>query len=276
MTTAVETLGIIAGNRTLPLEFARQARRSGVKRLVAVGFENETDPQLAPLVDTIIWLKVGQLTRMIAGFRDHGVTRCVMVGQIAPRNLFDLRPDFRAMTLLLRLKERNAHTVFRAIADELNREGIELIEATPWLRPLMPASGFHLGPKLSADQRADVAFGYRIAKEVSRLEIGQMVVVKDGTVLAAEGFEGTDACLERGGKLAGPQGGAVAVKVAKAQHDMRFDIPCIGSQTIEVCAAHQISVLALEADKTLWLERDAMETLIRRHGVSVLATDGTG
>jgi hypothetical protein len=275
MTTAVETLGIIAGNRTLPLEFARQARRLGVKRLVAVGFENETDPQLASLVDKILWLKVGQLARMIAGFSDHGVTQCVMVGQIAPRNLFDLRPDFRAMTLLLRLKERNAHTIFQAIADELNREGIELIEATPWLRSLMPESGFQLGPRLSTNQRSDVTFGFRMAKEVSRLEIGQTVVVKDGTVLAVEGFEGTDSCLARGGKLATPKGGAVAVKVAKEQHDMRFDIPCIGPQTIEVCAANQISVLALEADKTLWLERDAMEALIRRYRVSAIATDGT-
>jgi len=275
MTTAVETLGIIAGNRTLPLEFARQARRLGVKRLVAVGFENETDPQLASLVDKLIWLKVGQLTRMIAGFSDQGVTQCVMVGQIAPRNLFDLRPDFRAMTLLLRLKERNAHTLFQAIADELSREGIELIEATPWLRPLMPESGFQLGPRLSTSQRSDVTFGFRIAKEVSRLEIGQTVVVKDGTVLAVEGFEGTDACLARGGKLAAPKGGAVAVKVAKEQHDMRFDIPCIGPQTIEVCAANQISVLALEADKTLWLERDAMDALVRRYGLSAIATDGS-
>jgi len=275
MTTAVEILGIVAGNRTLPLEFARQARRLGVKRLVAVGFENETDPQLASLVDKIIWLKVGQLARMIAAFRDDGVTQCVMVGQIAPRNLFDLRPDLRAMTLLLRLKERNAHTIFRAIAEELNREGIELIEATPWLRPLMPESGFQLGPRLSTEQRSDMTFGFRIAKEVSRLEIGQTVVVKNGTVLAVEGFEGTDSCLARGGKLAAPKGGAVAVKVAKEQHDMRFDIPCVGPQTIEVCAANQISVLALEAEKTLWLERDTMEALIRRYRVSAIATEGT-
>ncbi len=275
MTTAVETLGIIAGNRALPLEFARQARRLGVQRLVAVGFENETDPRLASLTDKIVWLKVGQLARMIAAFRDEGVSQCVMVGQVAPRNLFELRPDFRAMMLLFRLKERNAHTIFGAIADELKREGIELIEATPWLRPLMPEPGFQVGPELSTEQRSDVTFGFRMAKAVSRLEIGQTVVVKNGTVLAVEGFEGTDACLARGGKLAAPTGGGVAVKVAKEQHDMRFDIPCIGPQTIEVCAANHISVLALEADRTLWLEREVMEALIRRHHLSAIATDGT-
>src|SRR5271165_3525405 len=164
--TDVHTLGIIAGNRSLPLLFARQARSLGVKRLVAVAFENETDPALAPLVDDIVWLKVGQLSKMIAAFTGRGVTQCVMVGQIAPKNLFDLRPDLRAMGLLLRMKEKNAHTIFGAIADELKKDGVELIEAAPWLKPLMPAKDFHLGPKLSDAQKADVEFGFKIAKEV--------------------------------------------------------------------------------------------------------------
>ena len=228
MNTAPASLGLIAGNRSLPLEFARLARAAGVKRLVAVAFENETDPALAPLVDDIVWLKVGQLSKMISAFTDRGVRQCVMAGQIAPKNLYDLRPDLRAMSLLLRLKEKNAHTIFGAIAGELKKEGVELIEATPWLKPLMPQTGFHLGPKLSDARRADVEFGFRIAREVSRLEIGQTVVVKNGAVLAVEGFEGTDQCLARGGELAGRDGGAVAVKVAKANHDMRFDIPSFG------------------------------------------------
>jgi len=132
------------------------------------------------------------------------------------------------MSLLFRLKEKNAHTIFGAIADELKKDGVELIEATPWLKSLMPQAGFHLGPELSDEKRADVEFGFRIAREVSRLEIGQTVVVKKGAVLAVEGFEGTDKCLARGGELAGKDGGAVAVKVAKVNHDMRFDIPCVG------------------------------------------------
>ncbi|MGH2524586.1 MAG: LpxI family protein, partial [Anaerolineales bacterium] len=228
MAPTLDTCGIIAGNRTLPLLFARQARSLGVERLVAVAFEGETDPALAPLVDQIVWLKVGQLSKMLSSFTTHGVRHCVMLGQIAPTNLLEVRPDLRAMGLLLRLKAKNAHTIFGAIADELKQEGVELIDATPWLRPLMPGPAFALGPKLDEAQRADVAFGYRIAKEVSRLEIGQTIVVKGGAVLAVEGFEGTDQCLARGGQLAGKQGGAVAVKVAKDKHDMRFDVPCIG------------------------------------------------
>jgi DUF1009 family protein len=267
--TPVDTLGIIAGNRSLPLIFARQARNLGVQRLVAVAFEGETDSQLAALVDDIVWLKVGQLSKLISAFADRGVTRCVMAGQISPGNLFDLRPDLRAMALLFKLKERNAHTIFGAIANELKKDGVELIEATPWLKPLMPAAGFNLGPKLSTAQSSDVAFGHRIAREVSRLEIGQLVVVKNGTILAVEGFEGTDKCLARGGELAGKAGGAVAVKVAKENHDLRFDIPCIGPKTLETCATAKISALALEPGRTLLLEPEICEQLAQKHKLTL-------
>ena len=269
MNTAVETLGLIAGNRSLPLLFAREARRLGVKRLVAVAFDGETDPALAALVDEIVWLKVGQLGKLISAFTDRAVRQCVMAGQIAPKNLYDVRPDLRAAAMLLRLKERNAHSIFGAIARELNNDGVELIEATPWLASLMPGAGFHLGPKLSAAQREDVAFGFRIAKEISRLEIGQTVVVKDGTVLAVEGFEGTDKCLARGGELAGRDGAAVAVKVAKANHDMRFDLPCLGPQTLENCASARIAVLAIEAGKSLLLEQETCVRLADGHRISL-------
>jgi DUF1009 family protein len=270
MTTAPDILGIIAGNRSLPLELAREARHAGVKRLVAVAFENETDPALAGLVDDIVWLRVGQLSKLIGAFTDRGVKQCVMAGQVAPKNLYDLRPDLRAVAMLFRLKEKNAHTIFGAIADELKKDGVELVDATPWLQRLMPGAGFAIGPALTEEQRDDVAFGHRIAREVSRLEIGQTVVVKRGTVLAVEGFEGTDKCLARGGELAGKDGGAVAVKVAKANHDMRFDIPCIGPATLETCAAAGISVLAFEPGRALLLEQETCGTLARKNKIAVL------
>ena len=215
MDTTLDTIGIIAGNRALPLAFAEEARAKGAKRIVAVAFDNETDPALAEKVDEIVWVKVGQLSKMISAFQERGVTKCVMLGQIAPRNLFDVRPDMRALGLLMKLKERNAHSIFGGIANELKKDGIELIEPIPWLRKMMPGVGFTLGPALSAGQREDVAYGFRIAKEVSRLEIGQTVVVKEGTVLAVEGFEGTDACLRRGGEL-GQGKGAVDAALALA------------------------------------------------------------
>jgi UDP-2,3-diacylglucosamine hydrolase len=270
MPPSIDTLGIIAGNRSLPLLFAKQARAMGIKRLVAVAFENETDPALANLVDEIVWVKVGQLSKMISAFTDRKIRHCIMAGQIAPKNLFDLRPDLRAMALLFRLKEKNAHTIFGAIADELKKDGVELIAATPWLQPLMLAKGFQFGPKLSDDQQSDVQFGFRIAKETSRLEIGQTVVVKNGTVLAVEGFEGTDKCLARGGELAGKSGGAVAVKVARENHDLRFDIPCVGPKTLETCAAARISVLAFEAGKSLLLEQDSCEQIAKKNKISVM------
>jgi UDP-2,3-diacylglucosamine hydrolase len=270
MTDSIESLGIIAGNRSLPLIFAKQSKSMGIKRLVAVGFEGETDPTLAELVTEIVWLKVGQLSKLIEAFTSRQIQHCVMVGQIAPKNLYDIRPDLRAMALLLRLKEKNAQSIFAAIAEELNKEGVNVIEATPWLKPLMPSNGFQIGPKLSKDQQTDVAFGFRTAKEISRLEIGQTVVVKNGTVLAVEGFEGTDKCIARGGELSGKEGGAVAVKVAKQNHDLRFDIPCLGPQTLETCAASRISVLAFEAGNSLLLEQDAFTQLADKNKISVL------
>jgi len=270
MALGLDTIGLIAGNRSLPLLFARQAKSMGVKRIVAVAFENETDPSLAALVDEVVWIRVGQLSKMIAAFTDRGVKHCVMAGQIAPKNLYEVRPDLRAMALLFRLKEKNAHTVFGAIANELQKEGVELIDALPWLRPLMPGPGFRFGPQPSAEQLEDVEFGYRIAKETSRLEIGQTVVVKEGTVLAVEAFEGTDKCLLRSGELAGKDGGGVAVKVAREDHDMRFDIPCLGPRTLENCAQSGIRVLAFEAGKSLLLEQETCEKLAKKHKLSVM------
>ncbi len=269
MSLIVESIGIIAGNRSLPLLFARQARVAGAKRIVAVAFEGETDPAITELVDEVVWVKVGQLAKMIAAFTDRGVKQCVMLGQIAPHHLYNVRPDLRGLALLFKLKTRNAHTLFGAIAEELRKDGVELIAATPWLQPLMPGAGFHLGRKLSPAQREDVAFGFDVAKEVSRLDIGQLVVVKTGTVLAVEGFEGTDKCLARGGELAGKAGGAVAVKVAKRNHDMRFDVPCLGPQTLETCARFGVAVLALEAGQSLLLEKEICAALAERQKLSV-------
>jgi DUF1009 family protein len=270
MSVPLESLGIIAGSGVLPLLVAQEARKSGVRKIVSAAFEGETDPQLSAFVDEMIWLRVGQLSKLIKAFRDRGVNQCVMAGQITPRNLFDVRPDLRAAMMLFKLKERNAHTIFGAIGQELEKDGVRLIEATPWLKSAMPGAGFHIGPRLSSRAREDVKFGFQVAKEISRLEIGQTVVVKEGTVLAVEGFEGTDRCLKRGGELAGKNGGAVAVKVAKHNHDMRFDIPCVGLQTIENCRGSGIDVLAVEGEKTILLEREQMERASSKLGFTIV------
>lgn len=263
-------MGLIAGSRRLPFVFAAEARRQG-RRVAAVGFEGETDPAIAAEVDQITWVRVGQLGKMIDALKDYGVRECVMLGQIAPGNLFNLRPDLKAMALLLRLKEKNAHSIFGAIADELAKEGVRLIDPLSWLGPWMPGPGYAVGPRLGERERADVVYGFRIAREIARLEIGQSVVVKDGTTLAVEGFEGTDACLERGGKLAGKSGGAVAVKLAKVGHDVRFDLPCLGPRTIDVCARSGVQVLAFEPGRTILLDRPEAEALAVKSGISLVA-----
>jgi DUF1009 family protein len=232
---------------------AAAARRAGVKRLVAAAFENETRPDLAQAADDIEWMRVGQLGRMIKFFRRHGVTRAVMVGQIAPRNLFDLRPDFRTLVMLAKLKERNAESLFGGIAKELEKDGITLLPATTFLNDDLAQKGHIAGPVRKPKEMADIEFGMKIARETSRLDIGQTVVVRRGTVLAVEAFEGTNECIKRGGALG--KGMATVVKVSKPGQDMRFDVPVVGPQTIEIAADAGIRIIAVEAGKTLLLEK---------------------
>jgi UDP-2,3-diacylglucosamine hydrolase len=271
MAEQIDTLGIIAGDLALPLVLAQQARALGVRRLVAIGFEGISNRALEPLVDKMIWLRFGQTSKLIEAFVKEGVKHCVMVGKVQPKSFLDARPDLRTLGVVFKLKERNAHTLFGALADELQKDGVKLIEPIPYLQPMMPGPGFHLGAKLNDEQREDIAFGFRIAKEISRLEIGQSVVVKRGAVAAVEGFEGTDKCLLRGGELCGKDGGAVAVKVAKEKHDMRWDIPCVGAQTLETCVTARLSVLAIEAGKTLLLDQERVEAIAKKHKIAVVS-----
>lgn len=270
-----EPLGIIAGNRLFPQVFAREARRAGVRRLVAVAFEGETDPAIGPLVDRVEWLKLGQLDRLIQAFKTNGVRKVVMVGQIAPKNLFaNLRLDLRMTLLLARLKRRNAETIFGAIGEELAKDGLELAPHAPFLARILPEPGVLTRRTPDAAERAAFQFGWPIAKEIARLDIGQTVVVKEGTVLAVEAFEGTDACLRRGGTLG--KDGAIAVKVTKPNQDLRFDIPCIGLETIAILREAGIRAMAIEARRTLLLAREELLAAANDHGIAIEALDDQG
>lgn len=267
-TAIPDTVGMIAGNGLYPGTFARAARAAGVSHLVAAAFVDETDPVLGELVDRIEWMRVGQLGKMIRHFKSHGVAQAVMVGQIAPKNLFDLRPDLRLLKMLSRVKERNAESLFVAIAGELEADGIVLLPATTFLEDLLPGPGHVCGPALSARQEEDAAYGFRIAKEVSRLDIGQTVVVKKGTVLAVEAFEGTNEAIQRGGGLG--RGGAMMVKVSKPKQDFRFDVPVVGPLTIETAAASGVSAIVVEAGCTLLLGKEEVFRLCRERKVSLV------
>lgn len=266
-----ETLGLIAGRGAYPLLLAESAKTQGVRRLVAVAFRGETDRTLARLVDEVHWLHVGQLTALLDVFRERGVTQAVMAGQITPTRLFHVRPDRRALALLARLRTRNAESIFGAIGEELQTVGVELLPASRFMESAMPPPGLLSRRAPTAGEQQDIELGCRVAKATSGLDIGQTVVVKQGTILAVEAFEGTDETLLRAGRLGGA--GVVVVKVAKRGHDMRFDIPVLGLQTLKVLKKIKASVLAMEAGKTILLERQRLVAEADKQNLAFLAVN---
>ena len=264
-----ETLGIIAGNGVYPRLLADGARRAGVKKIVAAAFTDETDPALGQHVELIEWMRVGQLGRLLKFFRGQNIHHAIMAGQIAPKNLFDLRPDLKALMLLGKLKERNAESVFAAIAGELAKIDVDLLSATTFLEDSLAQPGLIAGPKVSTRQEHDVELGWKAAKEIARLDIGQTIIIKNGTIVAVEALEGTNEAVKRGGTLA--REGAAMVKVSKPNQDMRFDVPVIGVETVRVAAESGVRVIAVEAGKTLLLERDAVIALANSSKISVVA-----
>jgi len=265
----LHSLGIIAGNGVYPRLLADAARKAGVQKIIAAAFTGETDPALMQHVDLIEWMRVGQLNQLLKFFSEQKVRHAIMAGQIAPKNLFDLRPDLKALLLLGKLKQRNAESIFAAIATELSKVEVDLLPATTFLEDSLAQSGLIAGPKLSRREEEDVDLGWKVAKEIARLDIGQTVIVKDGTILAVEAFEGTNEAIKRGGALARKD--AIMVKIAKPNQDIRFDVPVIGVETIRIAAEAKLRVIAIEAGKTLLLERGAISDLASRSKVSLVA-----
>jgi len=264
----LQTLGIIAGNGVYPRALADAAREAGVKKIVVAAFTNETDPAITQHADFVEWLRVGQLSRLLKFLREQNVHHAIMAGQIAPKNLFNLRPDWKALLILAKLKQRNAESIFSAIANELAKVEVDLLPATSFLEDSIAPAGLITGPKLSRREEADVDFGWKIAKEITRLDIGQTVLVKNGTVLAVEALEGTNDAIKRAGALA--RNGVVMLKVAKPNQDMRFDIPVIGVETMEVAAAANVRVIAIESNRTLLLERESVVKQAADSGISII------
>ena len=264
----LQILGIIAGNGVYPRLLADAARKAGVKKIIAAAFTSETDPALEQHVDVLEWMRVGQLNRLLKFFRVQDIHHAIMAGQIAPKNLFDLRPDWKALMLLGKLKQRNAESIFAAIAHELANVDVDLLPATTFLEDSLAPSGLIAGPKLSRQEEADVDLGWKTAKEIARLNIGQTIIVKNGTVVAVEALEGTNDAIRRGSELA--REGAVMVKVAKPKQDTRFDVPVIGLETIRIAVEARLRVIAVEVGKTLLLERDAIVDLANCSKISIV------
>ena len=253
------TLGLIAGNGEFPLLVLDEARRRGVE-VVALAIEGETDSRIEDRGATVHWIGLGEVSRFIKLFKKAGVSRAIMAGQVRHKKIFRfLRPDPGLLRVLSRMKSRNTDAILGAVADVLAEEGIQLLDSTSLLRSWVATEGVLGKRKPSAGEKKDIAFGLRMAREIARLDVGQTVVVRGGAVVAVEAMEGTDETIRRAGGIV--SGGLTVAKVARPSQDMRFDVPVVGPRTIEVMAQAGCAVLALQAEKSLLLER---ETLIEK------------
>jgi DUF1009 family protein len=275
--SAVESLGIIAGRGVYPLLLAESARQQGVRRLHAVAFRGETDRGIERRADQVAWIHLGQLGAMLDAIARSGVRDWVMAGQITPTHLFRVRPDGRLIQLLRRLRARNAETIFGAVSEELAAVGVCVLPASSFMEAHMPGAGLLTRRAPSEEEASDIRIGFGAALATSGLDIGQTVVVKQGTILAVEAFEGTDETILRAGRLGGE--GSVVVKLAKRGHDMRFDIPVVGLHTLKVLRKARAGVLAFEAGRCIVLGREAVVEEADRRGLCLTALaprDGAG
>ncbi len=251
-----ENIGLIAGKGQFPLLFARAAREHGAS-IIAVAHRGETDPALASLVQACHWIYVGQLGKIIRIFKAAGVRTAVMAGGISRGRLFrEFRPDLRALKVIRQAGAGQDDRLLRAVAAELAQEGVTIAPSTMFLEELLAGPGRLSRRAPTPEELRDIDLGFRVAKELGRLDLGQCVVVRRQVVVALEAVEGTDAAIRRGGQLAGP--GAVVVKMSKPGQDLRFDVPAVGLGTIRAMQEAQAAVLAIEAGKTLIFDAPEM------------------
>lgn len=251
-------IGLIAGNGTFPLLLAEQAQRQG-DQVVAVGLKEEADPSLEKWANPIAWHSIGQLGKTIDFFKEHGVTRAIMAGQVKHTQLFrDIVPDWRVTKMLARVANKKAESLLNAVTEEFEKEGIEFLPSITYLEKWVAREGLMSKRSLSTAEKQDIAFGLPLARTIAAQDIGQTLVVKDQTIVAVEAMEGTDACIRRAGEVAGP--GCVVIKVARPKQDLRFDVPVIGNRTLESMKAAGAKVLAVEAGKTLLLDLERLRT----------------
>ena len=264
-------IGMIAGNGKFPIIFAQSAKSSADLELVAIGIINDTSRRLSKFVDKIYWIQAGQYNRLIEILKNEQISKLAMVGQISPRKLFDKRivVDEELLDLLENIRNKKADTIFGAVANKLEQKGIEIINSTTYMKDYLPAKSTLTSRVPTEQEWEDINFGRETAKAIANLDIGQTVVVKQKAVLAVEAFEGTDRTIRRGGMIGG--GNIVAVKVSKPKQDLRFDIPVIGPRTIKTLIKARAACLAIEADKTLVIDREDCIKLADKYGISVVA-----
>jgi DUF1009 family protein len=264
-------IGIIAGGGQFPILFARAAKEQG-RQVIVVAHKGESTPEIDEVADSICWVKLGQLGKIIKFFRQEGVHEAVLLGTITKTRIFkDILPDLKGLSLWNRLRARQDDSILRAVAEALEEEGIKILESTYYLKELLFPKGLLTDRRPSAEQLDDINFGWRMAREIGRLDIGQCVVVRDRAVLAVEAIEGTDAAIRRGGALAKEK--AVVVKVKKPDQDFRFDLPAIGTRTIESMEEVGAAVLAVEAGQALLFDSEAMVDRANKAGIIVVGVE---
>ncbi len=267
MTSSPRTLALIAGSGDLPRLVTAGARMQGW-RIVGVGFVGETDPGLAEDLEAWEWLHLGQLGKLIAFCKKQGVQEVVMAGKVHKTRAVNLRPDWRAAKLLWKIKNTHDDVILRAVAAELESEGMAVASALDFLPHLRTPEGVLTRRGPSPEEQADLDVGWPLAKALGAMDIGQCLVLRKKTVVAAEAVEGTDATIARAGELAGP--GCVVIKVFKPIQDMRLDLPTIGPQTIQAMIQAQASCLGLEAGRSLFLDLPESVTLADQAGISII------
>lgn len=264
-----KNIGIIAGTGELPEIIARDARERGIK-VVTIALENLASPELVKYSDEIRWINVGKLGTLIDTLKDFGVKEAIMAGKVPKTLLYKTKvtPDLRAAKLLFSLKDRSDDSILNAIAKELKKEGINIIDTIAFSPHLLTPEGILTEDPPTKNEWEDIEFGWKIAKEIGRLDIGQTVVVKSRAVMAVEAIEGTDEAILRGGALAGE--GAVVVKVFKPEQDMRLDVPVIGIETLKSMTAVSARVLAVEACRSIMLNKERFIKEAEDSGITVV------
>lgn len=267
-----EVIGIIAGGGRFPLMVAESARKQG-HRIVAVAHRGDTDPALADRVDHIVWINLGKFGQLMSALKKHGVQKALMAGTITKRRMFSkVRPDLKGLTLMSKIAIFHDDGILRAVGRELEKEGIDMISSTYFMPELLAPPGCLTKKKPTKKEREDIEFGWQVAKELGRLDIGQCVVVRSKTVLALEAMEGTDETILRGGRLAKEK--AVVIKVSKPNQDLRFDMPAVGLRTVETMSKVKASALAVESGKTLLFDKSAMVGYANSSRISIVSREG--
>lgn len=261
--------GLIAGNGRFPFLVVEGARRQGVS-LAVVAIKEETDKRIETAAENVIWVGIGQLGKMISFFKKEGVSKAIMAGQVKHVQIFSgALPDLRMVKMLWNLPQRNTDALIGGVADEMAKEGIELIDSTYFIRDQLAQEGVLTKRKPDANERGNIEYGLRVANEIARLDLGQTIVVRAKACVAVEAMEGTDAVIKRAGELANDK--LTVVKVAKPNQDMRFDVPVVGVPTIQTMIRSGATCLCLTAGKTLMFDKEEMIKLADNNKISIIA-----